>query len=161
MKSYTWSSFSWSAQSCSTSCNKAAAFRLKRMLQAFFNPQTTKLLNQCSGKVLRYVLDYRSSCSIHEFCSSCSTLFFVFFLFLLAWALVKHISHKVLVVFVCQYKRSSQFWWSKTCFFVCVHVFELSLHFLSPLPSCVDLDKKKLQKKLMNVIPGRPSDSAK
>ena len=49
MKSYTWSSFSWSAQSCSTSCNKAAAFRLKRMLQAFFNPPTTILLNQWEG----------------------------------------------------------------------------------------------------------------
>ena len=50
MKSYTWSSFSWSAQSCSTSCNKAAAFRLKRMLQAFFNPPpTTILLKQWEG----------------------------------------------------------------------------------------------------------------
>ena len=128
-----------------------------------FKPFSTPQQPFCStsGKVLRCVLDYHSSCSIYEFCSSCSTLFSVFFSFLLAWALVKHISHKVLVVFVCQYKRSVQFWWSKTCFFVCVHVFELSLHFLSPLPSCVDLDKKKLQKKLMNVIPGRPSDSAK
>ena len=72
----TWSSFSWSAQSCSTSCNKAAAFRLKRMLQAFFNPQHPFCSN--SGKVLRYVLDNHSSCSIYEFCSSCNTLFSVF-----------------------------------------------------------------------------------
>ena len=66
----TWSFFSWSAQSCSTSCNKAAAFRLKRMLQAFFNPQQP--FCSTSGKVLRYVLDYYSSCSIFS-------VFFVFY----------------------------------------------------------------------------------
>ena len=52
----TWFSFSWSAQSCSTSCNKAAAFRLKRMLQAFFNPPTTILLNQWEGLEICFVL---------------------------------------------------------------------------------------------------------